>query len=174
MLQSLPYGPNLFDMSSENCNNANFPPQDSPESDYTAEPTNFELSDYFTFDQWLEDDQAATIFGAVQNPVYRANEVIESGGIGGQTEGSSNNESESGRERKRVAFKTKSEIEILDDGYRWRKYGKKMVKNSPNPRNYYKCWIEGCPVKKRVERDREDPSYVITTYEGLHTHPSTT
>lgn len=43
-------------------------------------------------------------------------------------------ESESGRERKRVAFKTKSEIEILDDGYRWRKYGKKMVKNSPNPR----------------------------------------
>jgi len=34
----------------------------------------------------------------------------------------------------KVAFKTKSEVEILDDGYRWRKYGKKMVKNSPNPR----------------------------------------
>jgi len=45
----------------------------------------------------------------------------------------------SGREnrqvvRDRVAFKTISEIEVLDDGYRWRKYGKKMVKNNPNPR----------------------------------------
>lgn len=36
--------------------------------------------------------------------------------------------------KERVAFKTKSEVEILDDGYRWRKYGKKMVKDSPNPR----------------------------------------
>lgn len=36
--------------------------------------------------------------------------------------------------REKIAFKTKSEIEILDDGFKWRKYGKKMVKNSPNPR----------------------------------------
>jgi len=36
--------------------------------------------------------------------------------------------------RERFAFKTISEIEVLDDGYRWRKYGKKMVKNNPNPR----------------------------------------
>lgn len=34
----------------------------------------------------------------------------------------------------RVAFRTKSELEIMDDGYKWRKYGKKSVKNSPNPR----------------------------------------
>ncbi|KAF8715685.1 hypothetical protein HU200_026625 [Digitaria exilis] len=34
----------------------------------------------------------------------------------------------------RIAFRTRSEIEILDDGYKWRKYGKKSVKNSPNPR----------------------------------------
>ncbi|KAJ0985504.1 hypothetical protein J5N97_003860 [Dioscorea zingiberensis] len=70
----------------------------------------------------------------------------------------------------KMAFKTKSELEILDDGYKWRKYGKKMVKDSPNPRNYYKCSYEGCNVKKRVERQREDPSYVITTYEGVHNH----
>ena len=34
----------------------------------------------------------------------------------------------------RVAFRTKSELEVMDDGYKWRKYGKKSVKNSPNPR----------------------------------------
>ncbi|MBA0653906.1 hypothetical protein Goklo_021005, partial [Gossypium klotzschianum] len=27
----------------------------------------------------------------------------------------------------------KHKIEAMDDGYKWRKYGKKSVKNSPNP-----------------------------------------
>ncbi|KAE9585659.1 putative transcription factor WRKY family [Lupinus albus] len=73
--------------------------------------------------------------------------------------------------REKFALKTKSEVEILDDGYKWRKYGKKMVKNSPNPRHYYRCSVEGCHVKKTVDRDRDDPRYVITTYGGTHTHP---
>jgi len=34
----------------------------------------------------------------------------------------------------RFAFLTKSEIDNLEDGYRWRKYGQKAVKNSPYPR----------------------------------------
>jgi hypothetical protein len=34
----------------------------------------------------------------------------------------------------RIAFRVRSEEEVLDDGYKWRKYGKKSVKNSPNPR----------------------------------------
>ncbi|KAL5226486.1 hypothetical protein ABZP36_014751 [Zizania latifolia] len=72
----------------------------------------------------------------------------------------------------RIAFRTRSDDEILDDGYKWRKYGKKSVKNSPNPRNYYRCSTEGCNVKKRVERDKNDPSYVVTTYEGIHNHVS--
>ncbi|KAI4365491.1 hypothetical protein MLD38_021471 [Melastoma candidum] len=72
----------------------------------------------------------------------------------------------------RVSFRTKSEKDVMEDGYRWRKYGKKMVKNSPYPRNYYKCMSEGCKVKKRVERDRDDSDYVITTYEGIHDHES--
>ncbi|KAK3030473.1 hypothetical protein RJ639_039158 [Escallonia herrerae] len=95
----------------------------------------------------------------------------------------------------KVAFRTKSDLEIMDDGFKWRKYGKKMVKNSPNPRypvgyfrervdrksyntsatpgsNYYKCSSVGCKVKKRVERDVEDSSYVITTYDGKHNHES--
>ncbi|XP_062206686.1 probable WRKY transcription factor 24 [Phragmites australis] len=77
---------------------------------------------------------------------------------------------EGARRTDRIAFRTRSEEEILDDGYMWRKYGKKYVKNSPNPRNYYRCSTEGCNVKKRVERDRDDPSYVVTMYEGVHNH----
>nr|AKA27891.1 WRKY protein [Salvia miltiorrhiza] len=70
----------------------------------------------------------------------------------------------------RYAFMTKSEVDHLEDGYRWRKYGQKAVKNSPYPRSYYRCTTQKCPVKKRVERSYEDPSIVITTYEGQHNH----
>lgn len=34
----------------------------------------------------------------------------------------------------RFAFMTKSEVDHLEDGYRWRKYGQKAVKDSPFPR----------------------------------------
>nr|AYU71076.1 transcription factor WRKY50 [Lilium regale] len=72
----------------------------------------------------------------------------------------------------RVAFRTKSAMDIMDDGFKWRKYGKKSVKNSLNPRNYYRCSTHGCSVKKTVERATDDPSYVITSYEGIHNHTS--
>ncbi|VVA21165.1 PREDICTED: probable WRKY mRNAion factor [Prunus dulcis] len=72
----------------------------------------------------------------------------------------------------RFAFMTKSEVDHLEDGYRWRKYGQKAVKNSPFPRSYYRCTSTACNVKKRVERSFNDPSIVVTTYEGQHTHPS--
>ncbi|KAL6529510.1 hypothetical protein OROGR_015133 [Orobanche gracilis] len=72
----------------------------------------------------------------------------------------------------RFAFMTKSETENLEDGYRWRKYGQKAVKNSPFPRSYYRCTSQKCGVKKRIERSSEDPSVVITTYEGQHNHHS--
>ncbi|KAI9126967.1 hypothetical protein K1719_001526 [Acacia pycnantha] len=71
----------------------------------------------------------------------------------------------------RFAFMTKSEVDQLEDGYRWRKYGQKAVKNSPYPRSYYRCTTQKCTVKKRVERSFEDPTTVITTYEGQHNHP---
>lgn len=70
----------------------------------------------------------------------------------------------------RVIVQTTSEIDILDDGYRWRKYGQKVVKGNPNPRSYYKCTSVGCPVRKHVERASHDMRAVITTYEGKHNH----
>uniref|UniRef100_A0A803MB76 WRKY domain-containing protein n=1 Tax=Chenopodium quinoa TaxID=63459 RepID=A0A803MB76_CHEQI len=70
----------------------------------------------------------------------------------------------------RVIVQTTSEIDILDDGYRWRKYGQKVVKGNPNPRSYYKCTSSGCPVRKHIERASHDTRAVITTYEGKHNH----
>ncbi|CAH8317819.1 unnamed protein product [Eruca vesicaria subsp. sativa] len=70
----------------------------------------------------------------------------------------------------RVVVQTLSEVDILDDGYRWRKYGQKVVRGNPNPRSYYKCTASGCPVRKHVERASHDPKAVITTYEGKHNH----
>jgi hypothetical protein len=50
--------------------------------------------------------------------------------------------------------------------------GYPSVLNSDGRRNYYRCSAEGCGVKKRVERERDDPRYVITTYDGVHNHAS--
>ncbi|XP_057461400.1 probable WRKY transcription factor 20 [Actinidia eriantha] len=70
----------------------------------------------------------------------------------------------------RVVVQTTSEVDIVNDGYRWRKYGQKLVKGNPNPRSYYRCSNAGCPVKKHVERASHDLKVVITTYEGQHDH----
>lgn len=82
------------------------------------------------------------------------------------------NKGEKRQRQPRYAFMTKSEIDNLEDGYRWRKYGQKAVKNSPFPRSYYRCTTQKCMVKKRVERSNDDPSTVVTTYEGKHNHHS--
>ncbi|KAK8567323.1 hypothetical protein V6N13_105300 [Hibiscus sabdariffa] len=70
----------------------------------------------------------------------------------------------------RIIVQTTSEVDLLDDGYRWRKYGQKVVKGNPYPRSYYKCTTPGCNVRKHVERASTDPKAVITTYEGKHNH----
>ncbi|KAG2301651.1 hypothetical protein Bca52824_030302 [Brassica carinata] len=70
----------------------------------------------------------------------------------------------------RIIVQTRSEVDLLDDGYRWRKYGQKVVKGNPYPRSYYKCTTPGCGVRKHVERAANDPKAVVTTYEGKHNH----
>ncbi|GER32090.1 WRKY DNA-binding protein [Striga asiatica] len=146
---------------------------------YPNEST-FEVSDFFEFNDWAAFSSVPAGYNELSPPISDPNYVNEfvvnsSDNNTSLQEGTMINNRESGigkkERRERVAFKTKSEVEVLDDGFKWRKYGKKMVKNSPNPRNYYKCSMDGCPVKKQVERDKEDPRYVLTTYEGVHNHP---
>ncbi|XP_021899726.1 probable WRKY transcription factor 75 [Carica papaya] len=72
--------------------------------------------------------------------------------------------------KQRYAFQTRSRVDILDDGYRWRKYGQKPVKNNKYPRSYYRCTHKGCNVKKQIQRLTKDEGIVVTTYEGIHSH----
>lgn len=52
----------------------------------------------------------------------------------------------------RFAFQTRSVDDILDDGYRWRKYGQKAVKNTTYPRyDIYMCMCLARPSLKVCE-----------------------
>jgi hypothetical protein len=68
-------------------------------------------------------------------------EVGGSGSGGGKQEKAAGKVGGTGRpsgkkkvSRPRFAFQTRSVNDILDDGFRWRKYGQKAVKNSAHPR----------------------------------------
>jgi len=71
----------------------------------------------------------------------------------------------------RLVVETESKSDQIDDGYRWRKYGQKLVKGNPFPRSYYKCTSAGCNVRKHVERSQTNQKCIVTTYEGIHNHP---
>lgn len=63
-----------------------------------------------------------------------------------------------------------TDSEVVGDGFRWRKYGQKVVKGNPYPRSYYRCTSLKCNVRKHVERTSDDPRSCVTTYEGKHNH----
>ncbi|XP_022773638.1 probable WRKY transcription factor 75 [Durio zibethinus] len=105
----------------------------------------------------------------VQKPGVK--ELVQIGKfVGSETEMKSGKKQEKKIRKHRYAFQTRSQVDILDDGYRWRKYGQKAVKSNKFPRSYYRCTHQGCNVKKQVQRLTKDESVVMTTYEGMHSH----
>lgn len=75
-----------------------------------------------------------------------------------------------GLQQPRIVVHDGTDSEAISDGFRWRKYGQKVVKGNPYPRSYYRCTGVKCNVRKHVERAPDDPSVFITTYEGKHNH----
>ncbi|KAG2677175.1 hypothetical protein I3760_12G086500 [Carya illinoinensis] len=109
-----------------------------------------------------------------QNPSSTSKPLTAENAVGREN-GSTKHKGRVSRTKKtipqRIAFHTKSPDDILDDGFKWRKYGQKAVKNSIHPRSYYRCTHHTCNVKKQIQRHSKDASIVVTTYEGIHNHP---
>ncbi|XP_050215979.1 probable WRKY transcription factor 32 [Mercurialis annua] len=59
---------------------------------------------------------------------------------------------------------------MSSDGFRWRKYGQKMVKGNSFLRSYYRCSSAGCPSRKHVETASDDATTITVKYEGKHDH----
>lgn len=64
-----------------------------------------------------------------------------------------------------------SDVDFVDDGFKWRKYGQKGMKYNEYPRHYYRCTHLNCTAKKQVNRSPDNPSLLVTSYVGEHSHP---
>ncbi|KAJ0040838.1 hypothetical protein Pint_26960 [Pistacia integerrima] len=122
--------------------NPNFPFfPDHHHHNMTMVESEFELSDYLILDDYHHhdhhhlDDQDNQDSYSSQSMV--SSEFTSHGSSSGATSRNSHMQMKNKKINEvgnRVAFRTKSELEVMDDGFKWRKYGKKSVKNSPNPR----------------------------------------
>jgi hypothetical protein len=107
--------------------------------------------------------RAAAAAGAALAAAFAEGDDIGDGGEGGGGHGGGHGDTA-------TVVSVPSPDDLLDDGWRWRKYGQKFVRGSTHPRSYYKCTTPGCPMRKHVERDGRDTRLVVSTYEGAHNH----
>ncbi|XWS60383.1 hypothetical protein CRYUN_Cryun07bG0031600 [Craigia yunnanensis] len=111
--------------------------------------------------EWLEDSEISEVAIDKDEPKAKGWNCTEN-----ENKGVTGSASKTAR-GDRITFRTRSDYEVFDDGYKWRKYRQKMVKGTP--RTYFKCSTRGCPAKKAVDRDSQDESFVIT-HQGIHSH----
>lgn len=126
------YPPTMFQSSSSTLpqnNSHSSPPfntaamssQHTPQDDHLINPNNTYVGLISTVENNTGADQTATMANNNNN-----NNIAITG---------SENGTKKTRRQGRYAFQTRSQVDILDDGYRWRKYGQKAVKNNKFPRS---------------------------------------
>ncbi|KAJ1292437.1 hypothetical protein BS78_02G391400 [Paspalum vaginatum] len=99
------------------------------------------------------------------------------GGVSGS--GSGPQRRSNTRRRSHSPFVETITTSTLDDGRSWRKYGQKVIQESPNnPRSYYRCTHkpdQGCRATRHVQASDANPSEFVISYYGQHTcrDPST-
>ncbi|XP_049391468.1 probable WRKY transcription factor 27 [Solanum stenotomum] len=78
------------------------------------------------------------------------------------------------RTRKNQSIRITYELfqeELINDIWTWRKYGQKYIKDSPFPRNYYKCSTSKlCEARKKIEKSPNDENIFLVSYSGEHNH----
>nr|QWQ79558.1 WRKY transcription factor protein 40 [Zanthoxylum armatum] len=57
---------------------------------------------------------------------------------------------------------------LPEDGYEWKKYGQKFIKNIGKFRSYFRCQMANCIAKKRAEWSTSTDIRIV--YDGVHTH----
>ncbi|KAK3146553.1 hypothetical protein QOZ80_3BG0267990 [Eleusine coracana subsp. coracana] len=87
--------------------------------------------------------------------------------------------SEAGEERNEAAaaadtgIGNQQLIAMPEDGYQWKKYGQKFIKNIQKIRSYFRCRHKLCGAKKKVEWHPSNAGGDLRiVYEGVHQHGS--
>jgi len=117
------------------------PPQNNP---FLFNPSEQPLEQGLCdFDSWgnlfSAQNSLLLLNGDAKETIQRASASSSSLMAQNQEEKGNKEKRKGGRVKKttrvpRFAFQTRSADDVLDDGYRWRKYGQKSVKNSTYPR----------------------------------------
>ncbi|KAK9273129.1 hypothetical protein L1049_017936 [Liquidambar formosana] len=77
------------------------------------------------------------------------------------------------REEQDTDDRADNRLVLPEDGYGWKKYGQKFIKNIGKYRSYFKCQKSNCRAKKRAEWSTSEPGNVRVVYvNGVHTHSS--
>ncbi|XP_042518401.1 probable WRKY transcription factor 58 [Macadamia integrifolia] len=86
------------------------------------------------------------------------------------TRGAPLDDAEEGLREEGVRETENTVMVIQADGYDWKKYGQKFIKNIGKTRSYFKCQKKNCKAKKRVEWSASNPTNIQIICEGEHTH----
>ncbi|KAF6148433.1 hypothetical protein GIB67_038788 [Kingdonia uniflora] len=150
----------------------NYPSSIFPSSSSTSNNNNFSSNTIMNSSlfQDVNGNNNPTWFSGMKTDIGSSSQSSGSFGDGTEEKSGGKKKREKKVKKQRYAFQTRSHVDILDDGYRWRKYGQKTVKNNVHPRSYYRCTYQDCNVKKQVQRLCKDEEVVVTTYEGVHAH----